>query len=279
MSTIQNIVGSTFTSYRRGRSLRATLAGAVTVLAILSGCSGVTQGTGVEATPDGTPEGPSSPSGAPRDGSPTIEGSDGTADAGTDGSSASHDSLDSGTGLPVTCFSPTLIDATKYAYAPALVSVGACTTNELAALVSFEDNEPPKATLADLEAQVGSTCRACAFTERTAALWGPFLTNGANGSGNDYGGCMQVKSGKEACGRTYHQAAMCRDEACASGCTTAQQSRDCRASSAVFGGPCKGAYDALTTACGASLGPSQSACSLGKYAFQGAVAAQCITGS
>lgn len=215
------------------------------------------------------------------------EGTEETASSSDGGGSSSSSSDDGGKGDPSpdgesppdSCLDPTPIDATDYPYAAAKRAKGACTEAELDALVDYVTELNGAPDLATWKGKVGPTCAECAFTEVAATSWGPILT--ANGAFEtiSVGGCIEIKSGKQACGEAFQRVVWCRIGACSSLCETKQEFDDCVDDLAVFDGPCWAAYNTMITACGANFDDYQTQCRGTTYAFEEPIRAQCIDGN
>jgi len=220
--------------------------------------------TKAQVAPDGSagrvvPADAGAPDAAVVDASPVAEGSD-------------------------SCLAKEPIDATRFAYSPAKRAAGSCTSQELQALAAFFNKKATNAedvSIAAWSKEVSETCARCVFSDKSAAEWGPVLTSGDALSNVNRGGCIEIASGKRACGQAYQRVADCRIEACSASCTTAEEFAACLADvESIFLGPCKGAYDTLETECGRdTLAGYEDACKGSSFTFEGPVRAQCVTGS
>lgn len=172
------------------------------------------------------------------------------------------------------------IDATKYPYKKAGVTKGACSDQELADLTKFfsdHANEGFKAS--DWAKSVSAECAACAFSDGSGATWTPILTKNDELDTVDRGGCVEVVSGSEACGRSYQQVTDCLVDACYTKCRTADEYFAClNDTPAVFTGPCKGAYEQMNQDCGNDLQKYEEACSSDNFTFEGPIKVMCIEG-
>jgi hypothetical protein len=233
----------------------------------------------------GSSSGGSSSGGSSSGGSSSGGSSSGGSSSGASGSSSGSVIVDAGQDAkppPNSCLDTTPINATLYPYAKAVKSAGACTQTELNALSGYLDNLQTDLVMADWKATVSTKCATCVFTDTGATSWGPIITKAGAFEDLNRGGCIEIKSGNQACGKAYQQVTNCRLDACYSMCQTDQELDDCLSDGgAIFGagGPCQAAYDNVITACGADLGDYENACMGTNYTFEGPVKAQCITGN
>jgi hypothetical protein len=182
------------------------------------------------------------------------------------------------------CLATEAIDATRFPYSRAKRSAGACTTKELDAMSAFFGDKARKGedvVISDWAKTVGDSCAKCVFSEKTASEWGPVLVKDNKLDNVNRGGCIEIASGKEACGKAYQRVAECRLEACSQSCTTADEFTSCLSDiEKIFVGPCKGAYDTLEKECGTDgLAKYETACRGASFTFEGPVRVQCIAGS
>jgi len=180
------------------------------------------------------------------------------------------------------CASKEPIDTTNIPYAKASTSPGACGSDEMAALVKYYgEHDMNTISVADWAATVSATCAACAFTPSDAEAWGPLLVEGDTLVGVNRGGCVELASKKEACGRAYEQTISCLVLSCptpARGgtCSTSSEFDECR--NEVFStGPCAAAYAEVNQECGSDLQAYERACrpAGAKYDIEGPLAAHC----
>ncbi|HVH46072.1 MAG TPA: hypothetical protein VM925_27170 [Labilithrix sp.] len=179
------------------------------------------------------------------------------------------------------CLVQNAIDATKFPYTKAVKSPGACTTKELDELAKFFKAKAgaEDIKMSDWAAVVGPSCAKCVFSDGTGTEWTPILTKNDKLDNVNRGGCIEIVSGKQACGEAYQQATECRMTACVTDCKTQDEFMDCLAdSAAIFSGPCKGAYEAIDKECGKDLDAYEQACKGTTWTFEGPVTVQCITG-
>ena len=193
---------------------------------------------------------------------------------------------------PESCASKDPVDAAKIPYRKAKRSPGACSTEEVETLVKYYDERDPNdVSVASWAATVSETCAACAFTPADAEEWGPLLVEGDKFVGVSRGGCIELASGKEACGRAYEQTVSCIVLSCLppaqhgfggfGTCATQAEFNACRAE-VVDTGPCADAYAKLEQECGSDFGAYELACRApagspagGRYAFEGTIPAHC----
>jgi len=180
------------------------------------------------------------------------------------------------------CLSTDPIDATRFPYAKAVKSAGACTEDDLKAISAFfeeKTNAGDEVLVSEWSKEVSEQCSKCAFTTSDAAEWGPILVKDDRLENVNRGGCIEVLSGSEACGRAYQQVTECRLEACIAKCKTQDEFTAClQDAEGIFDGPCKESYDLMDEDCGAMLGAYETGCRGTDWTFEGPVKVQCITG-
>jgi hypothetical protein len=183
---------------------------------------------------------------------------------------------------PTTCLTADAIDAKQFPYAKAAVVPGACLTTELESLSTFfatklDAKEP--VLVDDWAASVSSKCAECVFSESTDGEGSPLVTKDNKLLDVNVGGCIEIVSGNEACGRTYQQATDCRFAACATDCKTQEEFDVCyRDVKSIFAGPCKGAITTLQEECGSKLGEYETRCQGKDWTFEKPIELQCVTG-
>jgi hypothetical protein len=181
------------------------------------------------------------------------------------------------------CLSPNPIDATKFPYGKAVRTPNACTTSELEALSEYfrESTDSEEIVkVSDWAKHVSEGCAKCVFSDGTGD-WTPIITKNDTLGDVNRGGCIEILSGKESCGRAYQQVAQCRLEACVEKCETEYDFTTCvEEADALFvdPGPCKTAYEAMENECGTNLGAYEMGCRGLAWTFEGPVRVQCITG-
>jgi hypothetical protein len=265
-----------------------TFVGGIVVMAS-GGCSGALDTSigdgGASSTSSGSSGASSTSSGASStasssgsSGTSGASGSSGIVDSGGDAKDASHPT-DAGDGAvgPGMCPTPDPIDATLLPWKAPAISAGACSSAELAALVTYVDTHPA-AKYPDWKATVANAaCAGCIFGKETDAMWRPLLEDAAGQLvGMNVGGCIGIASANEACGKSYQHWFDCRFEACTdcpAGNTAALQ----KCLTAASKGACKNAFDAVGTVCGdTAIGDAETACGGDKFVFEGPIRAQCI---
>ena len=182
------------------------------------------------------------------------------------------------------CAAKDPIDAAKIPYAKAARSPCACSSDEVTALAEYyREQNPGNLSVADWAATVSESCAACAFTAIDAETWGPLLVEGDKLAGVNRGGCIELASKSEACGRAYEQVITCMVVMClppaqgGSGtCSTQAEFNACR-DEVVGTGPCAEVYAAVERECGSNLGDYERACTAtaGKYSFEATIPAHC----
>lgn len=215
----------------------------------------------------------------------------GPADAGPKEASTKPPPVDAGEEEPepVSCAGKDPIDATQYPYASALKSAGACTTDDLTNLSAYFKTKldaDEDVLVSQWSKEVSDTCSACVFGGTDAAEWAPLLVKDDKLDGVNRGGCVEVVSGKPACGKAYQQVTECRLNAClptsqggVGTCKTQEEFEACLDDAeGIFTGPCKDSFDALIKECGNNLGAYEDACKGVAYTFEGPIKVQCITG-
>jgi hypothetical protein len=185
------------------------------------------------------------------------------------------DAEDPDTG-PATCPTTAVIDTSAYPWKPPAVDLGKCTQGDLTSLVNYLDANA-NSTYADWKTKAGisATCQGCMFGP-DGTTWKPFVEASGSLSELNVGGCIQLASNNEKCGKSYQNWFDCRFEACAD-CPNDQTSLS-KCLSAASKGACKAANDNVLTQCGSTIGDYETACSGDKYVFEGPIKAQCIAG-
>lgn len=200
-------------------------------------------------------------------------GTTGDAKPKTDASKPDADEGDTGA---ATCPTTDAIDTSAYPWKPPEIELGKCTTTDLTTFVNYLDANST-ATYADWKSKSGvsASCAGCLFGA-DGATWHPFVEQNGDLAELNVGGCIQIASGKEACGKAYQNWFDCRFEACAD-CPDDQNTLS-KCLSAASKGACKAANDNVITQCGQDITNYQDACSGDKFVFEGAIKAQCIAG-
>lgn len=209
-----------------------------------------------------------------------------TPDAGTDSGKPKTDSGpvtgddDDDDVDPPSCATKDPIDATKFPYKKAEQTAGACTAAELKKLTDWfaakVDANEQNISVAEWKAEASAACGECIFSAEGDATWGPLVVKDDKLDFVNQGGCIEIASGKESCGRAYQQVNVCMLEACLEKCTTQAEFDACRQDSeTILGGPCKDALAALQTECGSSLQAYMNACKNTKWTFDAPFVKQC----
>lgn len=174
------------------------------------------------------------------------------------------------------------IDATKFPYTKALKAAGACTDDERKAIGAYfkaKTDANEEVSVAAWSKEVSATCAACAFGAEDAGAWSPILVKADQLENVNRGGCIEIVSGSEDCGRAYQQAVECRIEACRKCPKTQDEFAECVGDEASYSGvACKDAFDGMRTACGDGLAAYRDACKGTAWTFDGPIRVQCITG-
>ena len=105
--------------------------------------------------------------------------------------------------------------------------------------------------------------------------------DGGNESFNvNRGGCIELASGNEACGRAYQQFQDCTIDACLKDCQTQAEFTKCRQDATVLTTSCKSAFDSLKSTCGESnIGAYEQKCKGTTYTFEGPIKRACLAPS
>ena len=189
----------------------------------------------------------------------------------------------SGGGSGDACMETGTIDTNRFPYGRAKKVANACTNKEADDLATFFRNKAQNGediSIAEWAKSVSDGCAACVFSDGKGTEWSPIITKDDKLEDVNRGGCIELQSGKEACGRAYQNVATCRLEACSNTCDTADGFTECLQDvQGIFSGPCKGAYDALEKDCGKdALAGYEAACKGNAFTFEGPVRSQCIAG-
>jgi hypothetical protein len=174
---------------------------------------------------------------------------------------------------PSTCPTTDPIDATTAPWKPPQALPGSCTEKQILDLVAFVDANK-STTYADLKKAVtDATCASCLFV-KDGDKWGPFVEK-ADGTflRNNFGGCVAVTSGKEACGKAFSQFDDCLGVACQD---CADQAATTKCNTAAGKGACKDAATAFVKEC-TDATPVTACDDLTKtYTFEAAARALCV---
>lgn len=183
---------------------------------------------------------------------------------------------------PVSCLSTAPIDQSQFPYNGArAATAGACTMTELVNLSAYyKQHAAEDLTLTQWKSAVSASCGSCAFGDLNDAQWKPIIGVDDKFQSVNTGGCIEQVTGSQACGKAYQQYGDCTLQACLVSCTTQTEFTRCRQDQAVLSTSCKGAYEALTAACGgSSLSAAQTACRGTTYSFEGPIKVACVIGA
>ncbi len=184
------------------------------------------------------------------------------------------------------CAAKKQVDAKSFPYTKAAKSPGACSNDELKALTKYYSENPQDPSIAEWSKTVSETCASCVFTAADGDAWGPLLIEGDKLTGANLGGCIELASEKEGCGRAYEQLIRCYTVAClppsqgGSGtCATQAEFNLCRNDrDGLNAGACADAATTLQQECGSSFPSYEQACAPpagAKYIFEVTVPAHC----
>lgn len=180
----------------------------------------------------------------------------------------------------VTCATKDSIDATKFPYKKAEQVSGACTADELKKLTDWfagKANASEEIKASAWKAEVSDACGECIFSAEEDDAWGPIIVKDDKLDFVNEGGCVEIASGKESCGRAWEQVNKCLLEACLLECKTQEEFDVCRreGGDAILAGPCKDSLTVLQTECGSNVTSYISACEGKAWTFEGPMAKQC----
>ena len=205
-------------------------------------------------------------------------------DAGTDAKPGNKKDVEIPDGDPPLdpgCMTADAIDATQFAHKPAARSPAACTEDEAKALFDYygqKANAGQPVAISDWANEVSTKCSECVFSDGAGDRWTPIIVKDDKLTGFNRGGCVEIETESAACGEAYHQVMECRYAAC-SKCTSDDTFLEClQDGPGIFGGPCKDAFEKVTTACGAALDSAEQACRGEDWQFEGPIRAQCVLG-
>jgi hypothetical protein len=183
-----------------------------------------------------------------------------------------------------TCMVDQPLDATTVPYEPAAVHPGACPLQIIKVLEDLVASKPDGVPFSDVKTAIQNydttnktSCAPCVFAA-DGDHWSPIVEKGGSIIVNT-GGCMEVVSGKQACGQAWQQFDTCTNYGCKD-CTTDAEKSDCYKAVGAKGGPCESATAAVTSACGASLLDYVDTCYPdGELTIAGPIKKQCIEGT
>ncbi len=156
------------------------------------------------------------------------------------------------------CYQSDPFDATTIPYKKARVLPGSCAPNLPTVLdLLFATPQVTADALHDgLANEISQACADCAVAADDGDSWAPVVWDGVQLIQN-IGGCLEVVSGSENCGRAYTQWNGCLNTVCRK-CTTQNEAAACLQN--VQSAACSDATQALTTACGNNVNSYISAC-------------------
>jgi len=157
------------------------------------------------------------------------------------------------------CYDTDPYDATTIPYKKARALPGSCSANIRTVLgtLFFENPQMTPDELKErLASQESQACADCAVAPDDGDSWAPIVWDGIHLIQN-LGGCLEVLSGKEECGRAYTQWNGCLNVVCGK-CTTQNEALECLQN--VQTTACSDATKALITACGDDVNSYIDAC-------------------
>jgi hypothetical protein len=175
---------------------------------------------------------------------------------------------------PATCPTTDPIDATAAPWKPPQALPGSCTEKEIADLVAYVDANT-STSYPNLKKQItDATCAACLFV-KDGAKWGVFVEDNTGAFvRNNFGGCVAITSGKEACGKAFSQFDDCLALACQDCAQDAATINKCN--TAAGKGACKDSAAVVLKEC-VDATPVTACDDLAKtYTFEAAARALCV---
>ena len=156
------------------------------------------------------------------------------------------------------CYKDDPFDATTIPYEKARVLPGTCGANLPKVLdLLFANPQLTADALHDgLADQISQACADCAVAPDDGEGWAPVVWDGVELNEN-LGGCLEVVSGSEDCGRAYTQWMGCLNTVC-SKCSTQAEVAACNQNTQSTA--CSDATQTLTSACGNNVNSYISAC-------------------
>ena len=155
---------------------------------------------------------------------------------------------------------------------------GACTEAEAKDFKKFLDDaiaaNNVNFPMPEWAAVVSPSCASCVFSKEDDPEWGVVITKAADPESfltYNRGGCIEVASNSEGCGRSYQHFQGCPPIVCAQ-CKLTEDDGAC-VSDAFVEQTCAPATVAVKTECGADITSYEAACTGGLEAF---IRAQCI---
>ncbi|MBX3212276.1 MAG: hypothetical protein KF850_09610 [Labilithrix sp.] len=181
-----------------------------------------------------------------------------------------------------TCLTKDPVDMSGEPYKTALKSPGACTSDEQTTLTAYfkakvDANEDVK--VSEWSKEVSDDCAKCIFSDGTGDTWGPIITKDDKIDTVNQGGCYEIATGKESCGRAFQQYTACRIDACLVDCKTQEEFTACiQDQDAIYQGPCSATITAVQKECGNNLQGALTACKNTAWTFDAPIKSQCVTG-
>jgi hypothetical protein len=176
-----------------------------------------------------------------------------------------------------TCLSDKQIDVTAVPYKPPAIQLGACDDGAIKVIEDLVKTNP-KATYADLKTALSKhseTCAKCVFGA-DGEKWAPIVESGDKVALNR-GGCVDIVSGKEGCGKAYQQWDQCLEEACKT-CEDGDR-QACASDAQKAEAACGTSSEALLKACGNDVNTYIQSCfKPGELIIKGPITKQCIGG-
>jgi len=157
------------------------------------------------------------------------------------------------------CYKTDPYDATTIPYKKARVLPGSCSASLPTVLNVIWSSNPllsPDELHDELAIQESQACADCAVAPDDGDSWAPVVWDGIRPIEN-LGGCMEVLSRSEDCGRAYTQWNGCINTVCAN-CSSEAEAAEC--SQSAQSAACSAATQSLVTACGNNVNSYISAC-------------------
>jgi hypothetical protein len=168
---------------------------------------------------------------------------------------------------------------TNYAYKPAAVLPGACTSKEVDDIVAFVEANPDTSypqLYESTKTTTSATCHACMFAEASNTTWAPVLLENGRPASLNASGCVELTTGRGVeCGRAHRVWSQCLIEACAK--CPEEEGASCGVSAQTTA--CQAQTSALASACGTQeeVNVAIEACR-GKFGLDAWVRRQCVGG-
>jgi hypothetical protein len=191
-----------------------------------------------------------------------------------------------------TCELPVPSNLDSIPYEPPTIAAGACSQADITSVESLISSNP-SATFADilktLQASANKGCAACVFGPDTDAGPAPttwpaivlLTTNDANQTAVPVtgGGCMQIISGNQNCGKAFDEYYFCLNYVC-SACSSQTEFDTCGNDATTPTGACAPAIQSMQQACGTNFSTYLDTCfpQADPADFIGSMRAQCVAG-